>query len=127
MIFPDIKNSFLKRFPEPLIDELLKTYTDMKNNFLLNHIRSNEVEGGLFCEVVFRMLEHVTTNNYTPLGKHIDTDNIIRNLSNLPAISFSDSIRLHIPRTLRVVYDIRSKRDAVHLADNIDLMSKIQH
>jgi len=31
-----------------------------------------------------------------------------------------DGIRIHIPRALRTVYDIRNKRDAAHLADGID-------
>jgi hypothetical protein len=120
MILSNIKSSFLRHFPDSLIDELLTTYQDMKNNFFLNHLRPNEVEGGRFCETVFRILEYITTQSYTPLGKPIDTDTIIRNLANLPATSFSDSIRLHIPRTLRVVYDIRNKRDVAHLADDID-------
>jgi hypothetical protein len=38
----------------------------------------------------------------------------------LPTAAAPDSIRLHIPRALRVVYDIRNKRDAAHLADGID-------
>jgi hypothetical protein len=34
--------------------------------------------------------------------------------------SAADSVRFHIPRTLRVIYDIRNKRDAAHLSDGID-------
>ena len=41
-------------------------------------------------------------------------------LQNLPSSAQPDSIRLHIPRALRMVYDIRNKRDAAHLANGID-------
>ena len=34
--------------------------------------------------------------------------------------TFGDSVRLHIPRALGLVYGIRNKRDAAHLADGID-------
>lgn len=71
-------------------------------------------------QATFRLLEYVATGSYTPLGKPLDTKAIIKSLSNLPSKNFSDSVRLHIPRSLRVVYDIRNKRDAAHLADGID-------
>jgi hypothetical protein len=45
---------------------------------------------------------------------------LILELSNADSSKFGDAIRLHIPRSLRLVYDIRNKRDAAHLADDID-------
>lgn len=78
------------------------------------------MEGGRFCEAAFRLLEEITTASFTPLGKQLDSEAVINGLKKLPSAKFSDAIRLHIPRALRLVYDIRNKRDAAHLADGID-------
>ncbi len=111
----------LKKYnPLALIDELFETYKDLKINFYLGHLRPNEVEGGRFAEVVFRILEYRTTKTYTPLATSLNTDSIIRNLAQLPSGTHPESVRIHIPRTLRVIYDIRNKRDVAHLADGID-------
>lgn len=104
-----------------LVKELLDAHAEAKRNFYLGGLRLSAVEGGRFCEAAFRLLEYVTKNKvFTQLGKQLDTDKLIRELSNLSPTLFNDSIRLHIPRSLRLVYDIRNKRDAAHLADGID-------
>ena len=103
-----------------LVDELLSAYVEAKKNFYLGGLRLSAVEGGRFSEAAFRILEEKTTGNYTPLNKQIDSSKIIQTLGNLPLGSHPDSLRLHIPRALRVVYDIRNNRDAAHLADGID-------
>lgn len=111
----------LSKFHTPrLVDELLESYVEAKRNFYLGGLRLSAVEGGRFCEAAFRMLQEKTTGSFRPLGKQLDVEKLREDLSNLSSVSHSDSIRLHIPRALRVVYDIRNKRDAAHLADNID-------
>lgn len=107
-------------FPGKLIDELLSAYQDAKHNFFLGGLRLSAVEGGRFCEAALRMLEHATKGVSTDLGRMLDSEKLIVTLSNYSKTQFSDSIRLHIPRAIRVVYDIRNKRDAAHLADDID-------
>jgi len=107
-------------FPDKLVDELLSAYQDSKRNFFLGGLRLNAVEGGRFCEAAMRMLEHATTGKHTDLGRMLDSEKLINTLANYDKSRFSDSIRLHIPRAIRVVYDIRNKRDAAHLADDID-------
>jgi hypothetical protein len=103
-----------------LVDELLEAYVEAKRNFYLGGLRLSAVEGGRFCEAAFRMLQERTTGTFKPLGKQLDTERLRNDLSHLPSSSYPDSIRLHIPRALRVVYDIRNSRDTAHLADNID-------
>jgi hypothetical protein len=56
------------------------------------------------------MLEHATTGSSTDLGRMLDSDKLIVTLSNYSKNQFFDSIRLHIPRAIRVVYDIRNMR-----------------
>jgi len=113
--------SGLKRsLPPKLVDELLAAYEEAKQNYYVGGLRLSAVEGGRFCEAAFRLLEHITTGKPTLLNRSLDTDRLILALSNLPTAAHPDSIRIHIPRALRVVYDIRNKRDAAHLADGID-------
>ena len=66
------------------------------------------------------MLQEITTGTFTPLNNKLDTDKLIQQLANFPRGAHSDLIRLHMPRAIRVVYDIRNNRDAAHLADGID-------
>lgn len=108
------------RFTALLVDELLSTYIEAKRNFYLGGHRLAEVEAGRFCEATFRILEESTTGSFTPIGQTLDTDRTISRLANVPRGTHPDSVRLHIPRALRLVYDIRNQRDAAHLADGID-------
>lgn len=115
-----IRLGLAKTHDKKLVDELLEAYVEAKRNFYLGGLRLSAVEGGRFCEAAFRILEEATAGKFTPLGKQLDVEKLREKLANLPSGAHSDSIRLHIPRAPRVVYDIRNKRDTAHLADNID-------
>ena len=107
-------------FPSGLVDELIAAFSEARHNHYLGGHRLAAVEGGRFCEAAFRLLETIVFNSFTPLGKQLNSDKLIKDLANQPANTILDSIRLHIPRTLRVIYDIRNRRDAAHLNDGID-------
>lgn len=115
-----LTSSLQNHFDHKLVKELLGAYQESKRNFLIGGLRLNAIEGGRFCEAVFRILEQATTGGFTPINRQIDTEKLMVKLANLSRTVHSDSIRLHIPRALRVVYDIRNNRDAAHLADGID-------
>jgi hypothetical protein len=114
-----IRAGLAARLPAPLVDELLAAYEEAKTKFYEGGLRLAEVEGGRFCEAAFRLLQSAGGQTVTPVGRQLNSEQTINVLSNLGA-TFPDSIRFHIPRSLRVVYDIRNKRDAAHLADGID-------
>ena len=117
-----IEAQLASKLDPKLVHELLEAHSEAKRNFYLGGLRLSAVEGGRFCEAAFRLLEYITkSKKFTPLGKTLgNTDKLILELSNLDGGKFHDSIRLNIPRSLRLVYDIRNKRDAAHLADGID-------
>src|SRR6266566_8406106 len=107
----DIRAGLTPPLPAPLVDELLASYADAKQKFYEGGLRLAEVEGGRFCEAAFRILQAATRMQITPLRTPLDTENLIKQLASVPS-TYSDSLRIHIPRSLRVVYDIRNKRDA---------------
>jgi hypothetical protein len=104
--------------PGELVRELVEAFAEAKRRFHRIDLRPNAVEGGRFTEVTFRILQWATAGTYVPLSKSLPSvDRMLVSLENGPG---NDSLRFHIPRTLRLIYDIRNKRDAAHLADNID-------
>jgi hypothetical protein len=105
--------------PPQLVSELLEAYVEAKRRFHLGDHRPQEVEGGRFSEAAFRILQHASGQSVTSVGKTLPSvDKLLPTFEN--ATGQPDSIRLHIPRTLKLIYDIRNKRDAAHLADGID-------
>src|SRR5690348_7169168 len=118
----EIESQLALQIESKLVHELLEAHSEAKKNFYLGGLRLSAVEGGRFCEAAFRILEYITkSGKFTPLGKTLpNTDKLIAELANSDPTKFGDSIRLHTPRSLRLVYDVRNKRDAAHLADGID-------
>ena len=115
-----MRNGFVGAgLPINLVDELLDAYVEAKRRFYLRDLRPQEVEGGRFSEAAFRLLQHICGKTVTPLGKQLPSiDTLARQFEN--ETSQPDAIRFHIPRTLRLIYDVRNKRDVAHLADGID-------
>jgi hypothetical protein len=108
------------RLDARLVSEMLDAHAEAKRSFYLGGHRLAEVEGGRFCEAALRLLEQIAFNAFTPLGNQLDSERAMNRLKNVAAGAQPDSVRLHIPRALRLVYDIRNNRDAAHLADGID-------
>jgi len=104
--------------PENLVAELTSAYVEAKTRFYRDDLRPSAIEGGRFSEAAFRILEWAAGIAMTPVGQTMPTvDRLLQTLANGQG---NESIRLHIPRALRMIYDIRNKRDVAHLNDGID-------
>jgi hypothetical protein len=105
--------------PAPIAHDLFDAFTELKRRLAINDLRPNVVEGGRFSEAAFRVLQWLTTDNYVPIGTTLPK--VPTRMGSFASSGHaSDSVRLHIPRSLNVIYDIRNKRDAAHLADGIN-------
>lgn len=107
--------------PAELAREILESFSEAKRRFHLADYMPNAVAGGRFSEAVLRLLDWTITGSYAPLAEpKFKAETIIKRLADSPTGSHSESVRLHIPRAIRVIYDIRNKRNTAHLSDGIN-------
>jgi len=111
----NIKKILSTNIDTDLVEHLLEHYKELKQKFLLGQYEPSQLKCAKFAEVVMRVLECVTKKSYTPFDKSLSLDDLAKELEQLPKDRFPDSIRIHIPRILRAIYDIRSKRGVAHV------------
>ena len=119
----DIKKQLSISIAPVLVDCLLGCYIELKQNYYLGKHKPSELDAGHFAEIVIRIIQNVTNfeHSFIELGKKINNvDNEVRNFSQLPAATYNDSLRLHIPRALLAIYGIRSRRGVAHVGGDVN-------
>ena len=106
------KNILTGQLPEEIVKNLLEEYQNIKQQFFLHKYQPSELNGGRFSECILRILEYLNNGSYTPFGTKADSERIIRAAEN--NTNLKDTIRFFIPRTIRVLLDVRNKRDVAH-------------
>ncbi len=129
-----IKNELKQTIPVELVDELFNKYDLLKNKFLSGYFdRTNfepsELNGGKFSEIVLRILQYLTTNphTYTPLDVEVRFNDQTMAQFEHAAPAVTASIRIHIPRIIRSMHDVRNRRGVAHVSSQIspNLMDSI--
>lgn len=119
----DIRQQLSDSIDHTLVDRLLKCYIELKQSYYIGKHKPTELDAGHFAETVIRMLQYVTNpdHNFVPLGTRLNRiDREIAHFAQLPATSFHDSIRLHIPQATQAIYGIRSRRGVAHIAGDVN-------
>jgi hypothetical protein len=105
----EIRTQLGKHFDSILVDEMLEHYRVLKTAFVMQDWEKCLVRGGKFSEAVMKIIHFLRTSEVLQTIKVESEINEVSKATNLP-----EEIRLIIPRTVRVLYDHRSKRGGAH-------------
>lgn len=101
------------KYPEDLVQEVVRGFVEVKRNLLLRRFKPGELEGGFFVESVRRILEIELYDTAISVNRQLlrFDDSAMKRYENGVG---DDAFRLHIPRVLRSIYDLRNKRGVGH-------------
>jgi hypothetical protein len=115
-----IKIQLESTFDKQLLDKLFESHQLLAEHYYLGRYRPCALEGGRFAEASLRMLQQVLTGSFIPLGTHIaDFTKETRKFEQLPK-GINESLKIQIPRTIQLLFDIRNKRDVGHVGGDVD-------
>jgi len=107
-----------------LAEELIDAYEELKSRYFRRDFRPGSLEAGRFAEAAFRILQLKAAGSFTPVGQSLPRVPVL--LSSLEAAdptTVHESMRIHIPRALAAVYNVRNRRDVGHIAADVDANS----
>lgn len=119
-----IKSLLQTLYGKEFSDSICGVYIRLEEEFSLQHWRGSGVEAGHAVELIRRWLEAELFGGSINLKLTLNTldDRELRRYENAP--NKNASLRILIPRALKVVYDIRNKRGIAHY-DQATIPNKI--
>lgn len=105
----EIKTELATHIESDILDQIFEHYTTLKTSLRLQDWEKCLVRVGKFSEVVMKAIHFIRTGKAT---EQISIDTEINEVSKRGDLS--ESIRLLIPRAVRVLYDHRSRRGGAH-------------
>ncbi|MFC1963768.1 hypothetical protein ACFLV1_00075 [Chloroflexota bacterium] len=115
-----IRNDLKKLYPSDLCDALIDSYVEIKEQYYLAKHEPSELNGGKFVEACVRIIQEELTNSHVPIGEHIpNIAKVIREFESAKKTKH-ESFRIHIPRALLLIYNIRNRRGVGHLGGDVN-------
>lgn len=102
------------------IDSAIKHFEATHRNFQENNWEGVATKAGKFVEAVTKAI--CTKCDMTiPTGRKFKAGRLLRNLEQLDAKQYSDSLRIVIPKSCVFIYEIANNRGGRHDSDDIDV------
>lgn len=108
----------LDAFDPKHIKAAVRHFSEMVDEFRLRKWEKSIAKGGKFIEAILKAL-WVKAGEVVPAGKLFKADTTINQLPQRTVLA-DDSLRLTIPRSCRVIYDIASNRGGRHDPGEVD-------
>lgn len=105
----EIKAELTMHIPDTVVNAILGYHSSLKNCLRLQDWEKCLLHGGKFAEEVMKAIHFIRTGNVV---EHVSIDSEIRELTGQTQLP--ESVRIMIPRAVRVLYDHRSKRGGAH-------------
>jgi hypothetical protein len=124
MDLPELKAELATATEPDISAELVEAYQELKVRYFRRDFRPGQLEAGRFAEAALRILQLMSGGSHTPIGKALPPLPVLMQaLESADPSHVHESIRIHIPRTLAAVYNIRNRRDIGHIAADVDANS----
>ena len=112
-----IFNLIRRKVPDAFVDIIQNEYKEIKISYVIEDLTKIGTHTGKFCEIISSLLCYNEFHHKDDLNK-INFDNNINKLINSPKPnSDAEIMRLLVPRLLRTLYTIRSKKHIAHIKD----------
>jgi hypothetical protein len=105
----EIKTELASHINSDIVNEMLSHYEVLKTSFRLQDWEKCLLRGGKFSETVMKAIHFIRTSN---VAQRISVDAEINEVSK--RADLPESIRLLIPRAIRMLYDYRNRRGGAH-------------
>ncbi|MCW5887050.1 MAG: hypothetical protein KIT07_02890 [Anaerolineales bacterium] len=114
-------HELLASIPEGIRNELITTYNEILRNYRERRWEPSELNGGKLCEIIFTIIRGAVDGSIpNKASKPPNMVDACRALEQLPASTFSRSIRVQIPRMLLALYEIRNNRNVGHVGGEVN-------
>lgn len=108
-MFLQIKNKLTDQISDQIVDEIFEHYIELKTAYRVQDWEKCLLRGGKFSEAIMKAIYYIRTNTcIRQISVASEIDEVGRRGD------LSESIRLMIPRAVKVLYDHRSRRGGAH-------------